>query len=126
MEIFTAWILVWSLDVNKHQSSDWKSAVTTIESFLYAVSWNAYKCHCQQKSLLALPAFEINSVGATFAIVLSQAFTMSTDLQPLQGGWLQWERTASHPKSTEAKEKVLLTPWIMESCLCYTSFWAIL
>lgn len=40
-------------------------------------------------------------------------------------GWLQWERTAPDPKSTEAKEKVLLTPWIMESCLCYTNFWAI-
>lgn len=40
-------------------------------------------------------------------------------------GWLQWERTAPDSKSTEAKEKVLLTPWIMESCLCYTNFWAI-
>lgn len=38
-------------------------------------------------------------------------------------GWLQWESTVYDPKSSEAKEKILLTPLIMEPRQRYAHFW---
>lgn len=79
------------------------SAEKPVSTFsIWDQQWWSYLCNCLITSIYN---------GHRFAAVTR--------------GWLQWERTASDTKATEAKEKVLLTPWIMESCLCYTSFWAI-
>lgn len=102
-----------------------KALTESLKSFLDAVPRNAYKCHCQQKSLLALPACEMNSFGATFAIVLSQGFTMSTDLQQLQGADCSEKEQPPIQSPLQPRKRFYWLPESWNHTCVYTSFWAI-